>query len=457
MTIGTRTVDDVRWWAQGIALAVAVGALLAVSVELAIGAATVLAALFLFARSRHRSELLVGLYWIAWAVYNVVFYGLIIRFGFYPFYAAFLYTFVVALIRGGVKVDRVMAWLYVAFMLTILASFLRFLDPIDSAVIQRLLAYLVGAAVALQFRSRAGLRTVTVAAILASTVVAGYTIFRAVASGFAYRGGLDANPNGVAMIVSFGIVMALAWIIDRWGLPGSRWSVVTLLVVVGIMLYAVLVLASRGLTISLLLAFAVMLGRVLIRERRGLGIVLVIAVLAGIGLALPGGQNLVQRFTSADEQLQTAGSRIPIWTVTVQNVRAGDVDELLFGHGFDASEDVLRSRFVGVASTHSAYLQVLYEFGIVGLIVLVTLLGYMAWRGWRIPGRYGLIMLGSTTLLVLENVTGDVASGYSFWMLFGYLAAISAYANDADVPRDLDSRARAVDEAGVARSGQRYG
>jgi O-antigen ligase len=432
---------EARWVWAALALGAVLGTGLALSVEIAAGTLLALTALVAFARSRHRSELVVGVYWVAFAVYSIIFFGVIIRFAFFPFYAVFLLSAALALRRDGLRVDPVVAWLYAAYMVTVLASFVGFTEPIDSAVFQRLLAYLVGAAVLLQFRSRDGIRPVATAAIAASASVAAFVVYSSFQAGFGYRGDVDANPNSAAMMVAFGAVVAAAWLVDTFGERRRRGLQATLILLLGLMLYSILLLASRGLAISLTLVFAAIVGRAALRDWRKSAVLLVVIALAGIGLLLPGGQNLLERFTSERENLETAGSRIPIWATTLDAIREGDVVELAFGHGFDSSEPVVMRDFPGQPSVHSTYLKVLYEFGLVSLSIFVGLHLYLLWRAWRLPGRYGLTMLGLLVLLLLENVTGDVATTYAYWIALGFVAAIGTWAGDRGAPSagDADS------------------
>ena len=427
MTNGATWRIDARWWWLGITAGAALGVIMAFSVEGAVGAAVVLTAVAVFARSRHRSERIVGLYWIAFAIYSIVFYGVIIRFGFYPFYAVFLLSAALALRREGLRVDPVVAWLYTGFMITVLASFIGFTEPIGSAVFQRILAYLVGAAVLLQFRSGDGPRPVAVSAVVASMSVASFVIYSSIQAGFRYRGDVEANPNSAAMMVAFGAVVAMSWLVDRFGQRRRRGQQAVLVLVLGVMLYSILLLASRGLAISMTATFAVMMGRSVLNDWRKSGVLLVVALLAGGGLLLPGGQNLVERFTSQRENVASAGSRIPIWNATLDAIRAGDLRELAFGHGFDSSEDVVQRDFPGQPSTHSSYLKILYEYGALSLAFFVGLHLYLLWRSWWKPGPYGLMMLGLLTLLMLENLTGDVFTTFEYWIALGFIAAIDVW------------------------------
>lgn len=428
MTTTAAPTSTVTWWWFAIVSGLVLGVSIAVAVDLAVGAVVVLGALVALANSSHRTERLVGLYWIAFGVYSIVFYGLIVRFGFYPFYAAFAVSIVVALMRGGLRIDLPTAWLYAGFMVTALWSFVGFADAVDSSVIQRLLAYLVGALVYLQFRSREGLRQVALAAIVTSLVIAAFVIVSSVEGGFRYRGDIEANPNTVARVIGYGVLVTIGLMMGRERGHGGTLRSVIGVATLGTMLYGLVLLASRGSVISLGFAVTIMLARAVTRDWRSITILVVIAALGGVAMLLPGGSGLVERFTTSPENVSTAGSRIPLWEVTIESLRAGNVVQLVFGHGFDSSKPVVERRFLGQTSIHNTYLHFMYEFGVVSLLLHVALLVYLFVRGWQITDRNGFVMLGLLSFLAIESVSGDIASLFDYWIVLGYIAAIGHWA-----------------------------
>ena len=424
MTTLAPAMTNANWWWLATAIALALGIGVALAVDLAIGTLVVLVALPMLARAPHPAERMVGLYWFALAVYSIVFHGLVIRFGFYPFYLAFLVGIVITLVRGGFRVDRTVAWLYLGFMLIVAVSFISFGNAVDSGVVQRLLAYVIGALVFLQFRSTAGLRPVTGAAILTSVAIASFVIYNAVETDFAYRASLSSNPNTTAQVVAFGAVVAIALLVDRLGVPGYQRQRLLLALLLAIMLYAAMLLASRGMVIALLVAMTAILVRAIVTDWRKSRVFIVIGVVAAVALFLPGGQSLIERFTAPDQHVESAGSRIPIWEVTIDSLTTSSVPQLVFGHGFDSSKPIVERHFTGLTSVHNTYLQIMFEFGLLGFLLHAALLGYLAWRGWSTPGRYGLIILGLTWLLIVVNLSGDVADTFHYWIVLGYVAAI---------------------------------
>jgi hypothetical protein len=426
--ISELTTDWRRSWVWfGVVAGVVAGTAVAFIADQAVGTLVVVLALVAFARSSHRAERLVALYWVAFAAYSVVFYGITIRFGFYPFYVAFLVTIAVALGRAGLRIDPTVAWLYLGYMVTMLWSLLAFPDPVDSEVIQRILAHLVGALVLLQFRSKEGLRLGAQGAILSGLAVAGYVIYRGIETGFGYRGGLEANPNVAATLIAFGLVCLIALMLDVVGTRRDAWRWPLFLLALAVMVYGTMLLAPRGAILAIGSAVALMTLRSVVADWRRLLIVPLLVGIAAGGLLLPGGQTLVDRFTSPEEELDTAGSRIPIWNATIENLTSGGIRELLIGHGFNSSQAVVERTFPGQPSTHNTYLQVMYEFGAASLLLFVALLAYLMWRAWQMPSRNGLIMIGLLTVLVIENFSGNTAESYPYWIAMGYIAGINTW------------------------------
>ncbi|MBW7915548.1 MAG: O-antigen ligase family protein [Trueperaceae bacterium] len=425
-----RDVGLIVWLVVG---AVAVGVLAAFSAEVALGTAVVVAVTLLFLRSAYKSEIIVGLYWLAFCVYETIVSGLSITGFFYPFYAAFLVSIVAAVVGSGIRARNSFFWLLVGFLLVVAASFVGFMQPIGFNVIQRVLAYLIGAAVFLQFRSRGGLVVVAAAAGFTSLALATWVVISAVQGGFAYRGDVSVNENVVAFYVGLGFVVMVAATLRTLGAPGRRWLGVGLLVLTGGAAYALLLLASRGMAIAAGLALVALIVRIGLQDWRRLLPVLALLAVSGAGMLLPGGEGLVQRFTS--ERVESGGSRTPIWQVVYDGYRDGNLMELALGNGFESSEDVVERGFGTLTSTHNAYLEVLYEFGIVGLALFLALHLAPIVVSWRVRGTLGLVMYGLAFFLLGADVTSTAPDGFLYWTALAFVLAIGTWAPNAATPR----------------------
>jgi O-antigen ligase len=319
-------------------------------------------------------------------------------------------------------VDAVVVWVYVAFLFLVLFSLLGYTESI---ALERLIVFPFGALVLLQFRSSVGLRSVTFAAIAASLTVSIWVIVRAVQGDFEYRGNIDVNQNVVSVYIGLGFMAALAERIH--GYHGPRRGLVTALVVLalGVMAYALVLLASRGMIIAVLLASFALFIRVAWIDRGRLRFFLVLLVVATLGLLLPGGAGVFARFE--DPNTITGGGRVEIWAAIGEELTNANLKELLVGHGFESSQRVVQRRFATLTSAHNAYLQVLFDYGLLGLILFLTLHGHAMARSWTIRGRDGALILGLVTFLLASNLFMTTPDNFMYWTALGFVLAIGSW------------------------------
>lgn len=408
-------------WVLGAGLAIATGFAAAVSWPIALGSSAVLLVAYAFVRSGVLAEVVVALYWLAFSVYQTILTdaAITIQGFFYPFYASFALTVVVALVRGRLRLDPRTTWLYATFLVVVLASFVGFERPIDFFVVQRVFAYVFGFLLLLQIGSRRGLAPVAVAAVGTGAVLGTWVIGNAIAGGFAYRGDIGADPNLTAFIVGLGVVTALARLAH--GTPGGPLASIGLLLAIAVMLYASLLLASRGMVIALGLATVAVLARSAAQTpKRLLWLALIVPLVAG-AMLLPGGASLVERFEG--ESVETGGSRLPLWELTLEAFTTGSPLEVMIGRGFKSSEAVVQQRYGYLTSVHNAYLQILYEFGVVGLGLFVALHAHFARGAWRLGNAYGTMALGMLVMLLGANLSADAPDGFMYWTALGFVAA----------------------------------
>ncbi|MCA1792045.1 MAG: hypothetical protein LC667_20000, partial [Thioalkalivibrio sp.] len=287
---------DWSLWVAVVVTGLGLGLVSGLSLPLTAGVALVLAVTYAFWRADVKAEVLVGAYWIAFCVYETVFAFVTVEGFFYPFYAAFVAFTVIALANGRVRVRVAPTVAYVAFLVVVLLSFVGFAHAIDYGVVQRVVAYCFGLLVMVQFTSVRGLRVVWGAAIASGTAVAVWVIQTSVQGGFGYRGGVEVNQNDASLYIAIGLVPALAALVGQFVAGRLRLrSILPLTVLVGTMFYAVVLLASRGMSIGIALAFLSIAALALVRSRRTLLPILLMVVAFGGIFALPGGTSLFAR------------------------------------------------------------------------------------------------------------------------------------------------------------------
>ncbi|MEJ2357271.1 MAG: O-antigen ligase family protein, partial [Deinococcales bacterium] len=378
------------------------------------------------------------LYWITYDLYLSVFAGEDVPGLFYPFYALLFLAVVGRLFGSGLRADPRVLWPYGAFLFVVAASFLDFTAAVDFGVLQRVLAYLFGALILFQVGSRRGLDTVTGLALAGSAATSVWVIVSAARAGFGYRGDIAMDPNVVAFLIGIGAIMAAAWLLDRIRRRQGLAPTMAVALLMAVHVYAFLLLASRGVSLALAAGGLALMVRAVRESRRNLVFVAVMAVVAAAGFALPGGQGLVQRFTG--ERVESGGSRFPIWEATYTSYGEGDLGSLLLGHGFDSSKSLVARNFADLTSTHNAFLQMLYEFGVLGVALFVAIHVVLLRRAAALRNRYGLLMVGIVWFLLGGALSLNIPDDFAYWTALGLAMALGVWGGEAAPGDELEER-----------------
>ena len=198
------------------------------------------------------------------------------------------------------------------------------------------------------------------------------------------------------------------------------------------MVYGMLLLASRGMAIALGVSVLLLVVRAAWDDRRKLLFLVALAVLVGIGLSLPGGQELLVRFNGP--QVATLNARTPIWATTIDSYASSSVPQMLLGHGFDSSRVLVRQATADLSSTHEAFLEMLFEFGLFGLTAFVLMHLLLLWQALRIRGPDGYVMQALIVFLLVSDLSVNAPDGFMYWTAVGYVLASSFIADRAQRP-----------------------
>ena len=367
-----------------------------------------------------------AIFWLAYGLQSTLFFGFSVAGLYYPLYVLMGVNVLVALALNRLEVHARLLW-YASFLVVVLLGLLPLTAPPDFAGYQRLFIYFMGFLVFFQFpsgRVPSLLMKVQVATML---VVATWVVVSSVQGGFGYRGDVGVDQNDVSFLIGFGLVPLVAQLMAR---RLSFMQGVLCWATIGYGVYAILLLASRGMSIAILVATLAMFGRILFTRRRSVYI-LVAALLAGAVLFnLPGSDALFVRFHASD--VTTANDRIPLWHATLTRFESSDVRQIFLGQGFETSMQLIRRVSAILTSTHNAYLEVLYEFGLVGLAAFLSIHLALLARFWRDDSPSALYGAGMVIFLMMADLTLTAPDRFLYWVAIGHLLALSVNRDKAE-------------------------
>ncbi|MDD6556647.1 MAG: O-antigen ligase family protein [Collinsella sp.] len=184
----------------------------------------------------------------------------------------------------------------------------------------------------------------------------------------------DANEFCGYMI--FAVSLLTYYAIKRWKL----WN----FLFVGIIFYCIMMTGSRGGLIANLAAFFAAFSVALKQTNRkmiwlvisGLLIVLVLTNIDTVLAMLPG--SVAERFLGASISKGTGLERTTAWKNVLAAFGSSDLLRQFLGHGYNATIDVT---FNGLVA-HNSYIEVLYSFGFVGLLLYMFAVVLSAVRAW---------------------------------------------------------------------------
>lgn len=371
-----------------------------------------------------RTELIVAAYWAAFCLFSTMLVQWVPPGIFILFYLAMFLGLLAGSMAGGLRLEPTVLWLYAGLLAVVFLSLIGS-DLSLSTLLDRLILYPFGAMVLLQFRSDRGFRSVVATAIATSLAIAVWVVVRADQADFAYRADLEVNQNVVSFYVGVGFVLALAWLLSVEGRRvAGRWAMLGMTLALGVMVYSLLLLASRGTIIAIAVTLLVLGVRTAARRPRRLLLLLTVLALAGLGLLLPGGAGLLERFES--ESTLTGGGRTQIWSTVGAELMASGPAELLLGHGFDSSSALVSRSFGTLNSTHNAYLLIAYDFGLIGLLLFLALHLVPFVRAWRIGSVRGALGVGLVAFMLATSLFLSTPDNFLYWAALGTVLAMTA-------------------------------
>lgn len=364
-------------------------------------------------------ELGPALFWLVYSLQSTVLSGLSVTGMYYPLYGLMAVNVFVALVRKRL----VLSWRllpYALFLLVVVGGLLQVTGSMDFVVRQRLFIYVIGFLVFFQFPTDRMPLLLMPMQVLSMLVIVVWVVSTSIQGGFAYRGGIAVNQNDVSFLAGFGVLTLLSVLVAR---RLSLWQAVAVWAGVAAGVYALLLLASRGMSIAFTMAALTILGRSLLPARRSVPILLAIATAGVVLVNLPGSDALLVRFHGAN--VSTANDRLPLWTASLHDVENSSLPVIVFGRGFASSMDLIRKVNPSLTSTHNVYIQMLYDFGVLGLVVFLSIHLTLLLRFWR--ERTAMTLYGASMIvfMLMADLTMTASDRFLYWVALGYLIAVA--------------------------------
>jgi O-antigen ligase len=386
-----------------------------------VAVAAVLAALFGL-QLILRTHWTVSAFFLALTIQSTILGGFEIRGLYYPLYLLMLFNAVVGLVTRRVKVSSSVVITYLLFYLLIIISLFQLSTSIDFELFQKLFIYLLGLFVSFQFSSEASFWAIARVQTWSGLIVAMWVVVSSIQDGFAGRGISEINQNNVATLIAFGLIPLFATQLSG---KASFWRRIAGWLALALGIYAILLLASRGMTVALGMALVLMFARILNNPRRSVPLILLATAGALVLASLPGSNNLAQRFTQAD--VASANGRTPLWSAAIREIETSSPAQLLFGHGINYSW-IVTNRVVGFFySVHNTYLQMTLEFGLIGLGLFLALHFIALVLLWRFNDGLALYGMGAITFLLFSNLTNVAADAFFYWVTLGAVLALAVW------------------------------
>jgi O-antigen ligase len=207
------------------------------------------------------------------------------------------------------------------------------------------------------------------------------------------------------------LIVVVAYLVNAR--PRLRSRGLLYLPLLGLGLYAVFLLSSRGVAAALIAGIGAVAYKHLRESRLMLGLLLAVTLVGLVVFQLPGSRGMIQRFSERD--VSTLNDRIPLWVGGLQYLLKSSPLVPLIGGGMGTSEKVVNRINPALASIHNAYLQILVDFGLFGLFLFLGLVTATVRNASRSLGYVGDASLGITVYMLVFCLTATVTDNYVFW------------------------------------------
>lgn len=228
------------------------------------------------------------------------------------------------------------------------------------------------------------------------------------------------DPNYTSCWIGIGIVFLCANLINFEKLTNFYKSLVLILLLIN--LYAITLLASRGVSIAIFLTIIVMLIHRFRNPLKMLTIVTCFIIIFSQIYTLPVFDTLRMRFEN--NTALDAGSRLPLALTAVDYLENTGIRELFLGGGTGSASYTmghLEKSESGVENTHNTFLEFGMDYGIISLCILLALLTLLLRQNLLRASIVGQAFTGILIFIVICGFSLSPLRTIEGWIVLGIM------------------------------------
>jgi O-antigen ligase len=257
-----------------------------------------------------------------------------------------------------------------------------------------------------QFRNKTDRGMFLLALILSSAYLSYWAITQATAMDIKkFNRGIGlTDPNYLACWIDLGLIVVVASLLHLY-VTGNKWRFALTVPAGGfaaLVIYGLSIGASRGISVALLFTFVVLFLLTAWRSRILLGVFVALLGLAPLLWNLPLFDNFRRRLDEGG-----TGDRLELTQDALNHWVNSPVWNMMMGNGSGSTFRILRLH------SHNVYTEMLLDYGVVGLLIFVILLGLAWWSAFRQEGAFRLIAIGWLAFLCIAGMS--VIPFYYIW------------------------------------------
>ena len=217
------------------------------------------------------------------------------------------------------------------------------------------------------------------------------------------------DPNYLGSVIAIGMIISFYYLMDfnKFNIGTKIFLILTF--IIGLLNLGMF--ASRGAFIALVVPVLYILYKRTNSIKIALFTLSLVAVLAFVFSTLTIFEPLIDRFS--DASITTGSERTTIWENSLGLFSKLDLIRLFFGGGGNFSYELV-GKAIGLAteSPHNNYLEILYDYGIFGLVSFIILLIH-----WFRSNKKNILAVSLILILIVSCLTLSPLMYAPFWFL----------------------------------------